>query len=89
MKRSVKPSLEWGLDMEKGEAEEFFKVLQGSPSQLRQLRKIVRRRLSELSAKEVDEEAYKNPAYPMWQAYINGRKTELQRILTLTDFIED
>lgn len=86
---SPKPSLEWGLGLDKEERDMFLRNLVAAPLQTQQLRRIIQAKLDTLEKREMDEKVYLDAGYPTWQAFINGKRAALLSLLELTSFIKD
>lgn len=89
MPRSSKGiSLEWTKGLEDKEKARMEELVRHSTILLSQLKYIIDDKLDVLERREVDFTTYENPAYPMVQGHINGKRASLLEIRRLLDFLE-
>lgn len=85
---SKRLSLEWTKGLEGKEKESMEEVVRHSTMVLQRLLNIVDDKLAVLERKESDFSTYENPAYPIIQGHINGKRASLEEIRRLLEFIE-
>ena len=86
---SNKIPLEWLKTAKGKDAEQLEITLRNATIALGEVRRILKERLRDLETKEMSESEYENPSWAYKQAHINGGKSELTRLIKLTDFIGD
>ena len=84
---SNKIPVEWIKHLPPQEKDNFETTLRNSTIVLDRLREILFEHLRSIETKEYSETSYENPSWACKQAFLNGRKAELTKLIKLTDFI--
>lgn len=89
MSRSSKQlSLEWTKGLSGTDKVRMQESVRHDTLVLTQLLNIIDDKLDGLERKEVEFTTYENPAYPMVQGHINGKRASLLEIRRLLEFLE-
>ena len=79
-------SLEWVKHLPEENKEEFIKIIKASTTMKDRLTEIVEERLSSIDTQEMSESDFDAPNWAEKQAFRNGRKSELRKLLQLLKF---
>ena len=79
-------SLEWVRHLPEENKEEFIKIIKASTTMKDRLTEIVEERLSSIDTQEMSESDFDASNWAEKQAFRNGRKSELRKLLQLLNF---
>lgn len=82
---SKRISLEWTKQVDPDKRVDVEGMIVSSQA-LKILKEILKGRLEEATVKELSPTSFENPTWAYVQAYENGRKYELRRLIDLLDF---
>jgi hypothetical protein len=89
MSRSSKGlSMEWLKGLSEAERESMTEMIRHDRIVLSRLLGIIDDKLDVLERTEISPDTYENPAYPLLQAHINGKRASLTELRRLLEFLE-
>lgn len=80
-------SVEWTKGLVGDEKDKFEDLVRNSTTLLTRLERIINDKLDVLDRKETSEDFHDSAGYPFNQAFVNGRRAELESILQLLQFL--
>lgn len=81
-------SLEWTshFNSDGPAKEKFEQAIKASTTMKKRLTEILHKKINEIDSRECSEKDFEDPNWAEKQAFRNGRKTELKRLIQLLDF---
>lgn len=81
--------IRWAKHLEPDDKEKFVQAVRHDTLVLGRLLAILEEELASLERQETTENSFDNPNWPYKQAFSNGQKNGIKKVVTLLNFLKD